>query len=298
MTKRAVSFHTDPIAGPIPRSTIGRGWWRLKHRLRSLLGLRRGFKVPIGGGEKRGPGESSSAAHGAGGRRERASQGVYYKEISTELLGKAFSRRGKGEKEYRVTFPDGTKMRIHCSLKRPYADVMGPVMLPHYERAQAMIRPGMRVLTMPSGTGYAAAWLAERVGPSGAVVAIEPDRESTSYAQRRYPRANVAFEQGGPVALAGEVDGAFHAGFVVHPEGSEIEARSLAEVWRVVAPGGWLLAVCSTERSRAEMDALVRELAPSPPLEEGGSPIAPVVDWLSTDDDAFHVVMVRKVRVE
>ena len=45
-------------------------------------------------------------------------------------------------------------------------------------------------------------------------------------------------------------------------------------------------------------DALVRELAPSPPLEEGGSPIAPVVDWLSTDDDAFHVVVVRKVRVE
>src|SRR5688572_14021060 len=164
-----VSRYTDPIAGPVPRSAPMRGWWRLKHRVRSLMGVRRGFKV----------------------------QGFYYKETSTELLSKALSRKGAGEKEYRVTFPDGAKMKVHCSVRRPYADIMGPVMLPHYQRAQAMIRPGMRVVTAPCGTGNAVAWLSERVGPSGAVVALDKDAESISYAQRRYARANVAFETGG-----------------------------------------------------------------------------------------------------
>src|SRR5262245_43080617 len=108
---RALTCYTDPIAGPVPRSALLRAWWRLNHRAWVPMGARRCVKI----------------------------QGYYYKETSTELLSKALSRKGSGEKEYRVTFPDGAKMLVHCSVRRPYADIMGPVMLTHYQRAQAMI---------------------------------------------------------------------------------------------------------------------------------------------------------------
>lgn len=264
---RPASYYTDPIAGPAPRSAAARVWWRLKHRARRLLGVRRGFKV----------------------------DGVYYKETTPELLSRALSRRGRGEKEYRATFPDGTKMLIHCSARRPYADIMGPVVLPHYQRAQAMIRPGMRVLALPCGTGNAVAWLADRVGPSGAVVALDHDNESITYALRRYPRPNVAFEIGDAGALAGEVDGSFTAAFVVQLDPDRIDLTMLPEVWRVVAPGGWVLLACPAETPRGPIDQVVRALQPTPPAEPGGAPAPPQVDWLSSDDEGFHIAVIRKL---
>lgn len=264
---RAVSFHTDPIAGPVPRSALARGWWRLKHRVRSLVGLRRGFKV----------------------------QGFYYKETSTELLAKALSRKGSGEKEYRVTFPDGSKLLVHCSLRRPFADITGPVTLQHFQRAQAMIRPGMRVVTAPCGTGHAVAWLSERVGPSGAVVALDTDAEAIAYAQRRYARANVAFERGGAASLAGEINGSFDAAFNVQLDAETLEAALVRELWRVVAPGGWMLLACPNEVPRGAVEQLIGSLEPSPAGEAGGAPIPAKADWLSTGDEGFHVVVVRKL---
>lgn len=264
---RVVSFYTDPIAGPAPRTAVSRAWWRLKHRVRSLMGVRRGFKV----------------------------QGHYYKETTTELLAKALSRKGSGEKEYRVTFPDGTKMLVHCSVRRPYADIMGPVLLTHYQRAQGMVRPGMRVVATPCGTGHAMAWLSERVGPSGAVVALDKDAETIAYAQHRYARRNVAFETGGASALTGEINGAFDAGFVVQTDPAAFDESLAREVWRVVAPGGWMLVACPADVAKEMVSGVIESLAPSPPLEEGGNPIPARADWLSTAEDGFHVVMVRKV---
>lgn len=261
---RVVLPYTDPISGAVPRDSLSRALWRLKHRARSLVGARRGFKV----------------------------EGVYYKEITTELLAKALSRRGTGEKEYRVTFPTGPKMLIRCSMKRPYADIMGPVMLPQYQRAQAMIRPGMRVLSALCGTGHAVEWLAVRVGPSGAVVALDTDAESIAYAQRRYARQNVAFEAGGAGALSGEVDGSFNASFMVTPAASAISPALIAETWRVTAPGGWMLIGCPADAPRSAIEDNVRGLATT----EGGEASIPAMpEWLSTNEDAFHAVLVRKL---
>jgi SAM-dependent methyltransferase len=276
---RVAAVNPDPIAGAVPRSSPARALWRLKHRVRSLLGARRGFKV----------------------------DGFYYKETSTELLARAVSRKGAGEKQYRVTCPDGSKLLIHCSLRRPYADIMGPVVLPNLQRAQAMVRPGMRVVTVPCGTGNAVRWLAERVGPSGAVVALDPDAESIAYAQRRYPRPNVAFEASGVSALAGEVDGSFDAGFVVSVDPDAVTRETLLEVWRVVAPGGWVLVGCPAEMPRAELDERLSPMLAPPGargsgdagagLGSGGAGGEPAgrADWLSTHDDSFHSVLVRKL---
>lgn len=257
---------SDPIAGPVPRSPVARGWWRLKHRLRRMLGTRRGFKV----------------------------DGVYYKETSTELLARALSRKGSGSKEYRVTFPDASKMLIHCTLKRPYADVLGTGVGMHYQRAQGMLRPGMRVLALPCGTGSAVGWLAERVGPSGAVVALDSDEESVVYGERRYARPNVAFETagaGGIGALAGEIDGAFDAAFVVSPDTGAITMPLVREAWRVTAPGGWLLVGCPSETARAALEALLLGVQSADP--DGPGALAGV-DWLSTSEDAYHAVLLRK----
>jgi SAM-dependent methyltransferase len=263
---RAVTSHTDPISGAVPRSSPARTFWRLKHRVRSLLGARRGFKV----------------------------DGFYYKETATELLARALSRKGKGEKEYRVTFPDGSKMMIHCSMRRPYADLMGPVMLPQFQRAQGMIRPGMRVLAAPCGTGNAVRWLSERVGPSGAVVALDTDAESIAYAQRRYARPNVAFECSGVAGLSGEIDGSFDAAFVISLDPGGIRADQASEVWRVTAPGGWVLLGCPVEVPRSQVQEFVGSMKES---EDDGAAAAQA-EWLSTSEDAFHAVLVRKLTAQ
>lgn len=315
--------YADPISGAPPRPGVGKAWWRFKHRLRSLVAIRRGFRV---------------------GR-------FYYKETSTELLARALSRKGRGEKEYRVTFPDGSKLLLHCSRLRPYADIIGPVLLGHLQRAQAMIRPGMRVLALPAGTGYIGAWLRERVGPSGAIVALDSDQESIAFALRRYASPNIAFEVGDERALAGEVDGSFAACFVATMDRERIRPALLNECWRVIAPGGWMLIACPAEQGRADLEPLIRSLgvgarrredgpsadAPSdhadlsgddsgydlpytaqpdsgfdphheapprdpprnPPRDAAQTPptgdVSPVIDWLSAPDDGVHLVVVRKL---
>ena len=197
--------------GHPPRSRFLRALWRLRHDLRTALGLRRSFRA----------------------------EGVYFKETTTVPLWRSLSRGGsKGVKEYRVTYPDGSKQYIQCTAERVYADAMGPLLLPSFHVARGMIRPGSRVLCMPGGTGYAPSWLGKHVGRSGGVVSIESDKESVLFAQKRYGAPNVAFEQGGIAALRGEIDGAFDAVLsithhVVDP-GADVEV--LREMWRVTRP--------------------------------------------------------------
>ncbi len=247
--------YADPITGPIPKSSMARSLWRLKQRIRTLVGLRRGFKI------------------GA----------AYYKETGTELLARALSRKGTGSKEYRVTFRDGSKLLIHCSLRRPYADIMGPLLLPLYQRIQGLIRPGARVLVLPCATGYLAAWVAGRVGPSGAVVAIDPDDESVRYAQKRYAAPNAAFEIGDTTALGGEIDNSFDAVLSTLKEVPSSPKSPLAELWRVTARAGWMLVLAPAELDRAALHAALTQAAPTG-----------IVEFLSAPDEPHHLALARK----
>jgi SAM-dependent methyltransferase len=174
--------------------------------------------------------------------------GVRYKELSQDTLRRAMSRRGVGFKEYAVRFPQGRRMRIKVTPWRWYEDLTGPVTLPLFQRAETMIRPGSRVLALRAGTGYAAAYLAGRVGPSGAVVCLDDDDESVRYARWRYPRPNVAYEDTNSRPphrdLAGETDGSFDAAILVDAfRPADDAAELLAECMRVVAAGGWIYLV-------------------------------------------------------
>ncbi len=170
--------------------------------------------------------------------------GVRYRERGRESLRRALSSRGSGVKEYDAEFPDGKRTRIRCTPDRLYADLSGPLLSQAYLACDPLIRPGMRLLDAACGTGYGAAWLAERVGPSGAVVALDRDLESIRYARLRYPLGNVSFEPGGVESVMGEVDGAFSGVFACGvPLRGNDAARVVGEWWRLVAPGGWLMIV-------------------------------------------------------
>ena len=188
--------------------------------------------------------------------------GVRYTERSAEPLRRALSRRGSGRKDYDAVFPGGTSMRIRATPGREYADLVGSRLRPVYTLVERLTRPGMRELDAGAGTGNGAASMVERVGPSGAVVALDRDRESVRYAQARYRAPNVAFECGWLDALAGETDGAFDGvvcADAIH-SGDDPE-KSLRELWRLVAPGGWLLLATPTPTPDADARAQGRARA-------------------------------------
>lgn len=223
--------------------------------------------------------------------------GVRYRARTTEPIRRALSRKGRGYKDFDVLFPSRKTMRIRLTPDRLYHDLTGPTRPHHCTHAEPLIRPGMRILELHSGTGTSAAWLADRVGPSGAVVALERDGESVRYARRRFPLDNTAFEIGGIEALSGEIDGAFDgviAARPVHPAPKEAAgagdsdadisapdisaddtpaAPDIAELWRLVTPGGWLLAALHSRPPAARDEArdLAATLLPKTP-EEGSIP--------------------------
>jgi len=177
-------------------------------------------------------------------RRIVTVQGVRYEELDAVPLRRALSR-GLG-KRYRVRFPDRAKMVLEVSGARPIADLLGAGDLGEFTLVDPLMRPGDRVLLLHAGTGHGVAWLSERLGPTGALVALEPDAASVRYARHRYHPANTALEvcdlhspTMAPAALIGELDGAFDA--IVHRrlpgDGPQRDAQ-LAECWRLLCPGG------------------------------------------------------------
>ncbi|MGE3109597.1 MAG: class I SAM-dependent methyltransferase [Phycisphaerales bacterium] len=266
----------DPTMGSVPTSPLLRALWRARHRLRTALGLRGSFRAG----------------------------GVYFKETSTAPLwrviaGKSPSNSIDGAKEYRVTYPDGSKQYIRCTAHRVYADAMGPLLLPSFQIAAGMIRPGSRVLCLPGGTGYAPCWLGQHVGRSGAVVSIDPDRESVVFAQHRYPAANIGFERGGVEALRGEIDGAFDVVMsITHiPISPPDDHPLLRELWRVTQPGGWMLIGRSTPGGVELIDrvehATIAVPAPAD-LAPGDAHPLPALELLSDADDPIRLVIARK----
>ena len=182
--------------------------------------------------------------------------GVVYRERSSLPLRRALTPTGGGVKEYDVRFPaaDGrtrARMRIRVTPTRLYADLGFSRRLGLYRSClDGRVRPGDRVLELGCGTGAGSAFIAEQVGPSGGVVALERDGESIRYARQRYLAANLGFELGGADSLSGELDGAFDVVVAVDPLSIEPEAAAaLQELWRVTAPGGVLM-ICQHPDAR------------------------------------------------
>lgn len=186
------------------------------------------------------PGLANRLRHTLGLRQILVVAGVRYREVSIEPLRHALSRKGAGHKDYDVTFPDGRAMQIRATPRRVFADLSEPRLWPALRILSGRILPGMRVLVLGGGTGFAGAWVAERVAPSGVVVSLDGDSQSVAFAKARYRAPNVSFELGGLEGTAGETDGAFNAVIAAEPAGEGGIEGPIRELWRLVAPDGWL----------------------------------------------------------
>jgi len=174
--------------------------------------------------------------------------GVVYRERSSGPLGGIFGERRPGSKQYDVRFPSGERMRIRVTPERPYPDLTGPRFPESARILESIVRPGSRVLELGCARGHTAAWLGVCVGPSGAVVALDPDNESIRFARRRHPANNIAFEVGTIGHVAGELDGAFDGvvvtasqNLISEDKGSDRARTEAQELWRLTRTGGWLL---------------------------------------------------------
>ena len=103
--------------------------------------------------------------------------------------------------------------------------------------------PGDRVLDVGCGGGYLARTLAATVGPDGRITGIDPSATAVSYARHRSP-ANCSFAVG--VAQGLELpDRSFDvvtSTLAAHHIPHEERAAAFAEMFRVLRPGGALLA--------------------------------------------------------
>jgi ubiquinone/menaquinone biosynthesis C-methylase UbiE len=105
--------------------------------------------------------------------------------------------------------------------------------------ARLGLKTGERVLDVGCGTGRLACWIAERVGSPGCVVGIDPLAERIAIARAK--AADIRFEVGQAEDLAAFADATFDAvcmSSVLHWVTDK--ARALAEVRRVLRPGGRL----------------------------------------------------------
>src|SRR3954469_9929210 len=117
-----------------------------------------------------------------------------------------------------------------------------------------------RVLDVGCGTGRLARWIAERLGPKGSVVGIDPLEHRISVA--RSHAGAVRFEVGQSEDLGAFEDSSFDAvclSSVLHWVSDK--ARALAEIRRVLRPGG-RVAVPTLPQELSRASTVARVLQP------------------------------------
>jgi demethylmenaquinone methyltransferase / 2-methoxy-6-polyprenyl-1,4-benzoquinol methylase len=144
-----------------------------------------------------------------------------------------------------------------------FYDLMNSVMtagLHHRWRARATdlaaVGPGSRALDVATGTGDLAVELARRAGPDGEVIGSDFSEEMLALARRKAPE--LAFEWGNALELP-YPDGRFDAATVGFGARnfSDLD-RGLAEMTRVVRPGGRVVVLEITTPQRPPLSTFFR----------------------------------------
>jgi len=133
----------------------------------------------------------------------------------------------------------------------------------------ARLKPGDNVLEVGCGTGSLTLAAKRQIGPSGEVVGIDIAPEMVAVATRKAARKNVgATFQVGSIADLAFPENRFDVvlcSFMIYHMPEDVRLRGLAEVHRVLKPGGhlFILDAALTDKQRRRSAKLhdVRELA-------------------------------------
>jgi len=144
-------------------------------------------------------------------------------------------------------------------------DLMNQVMtagMHHRWRERAVeisgVGPGGRALDVATGTGDLALALARRVGPDGEVVGMDFSEEMLSLARRKQAGGRVSFEWGNALELA-YADDSFDAATVGFGARNFADLDAgLAEMARVVRPGGRVVVLEITTPTRPPLSLFFR----------------------------------------
>jgi ubiquinone/menaquinone biosynthesis C-methylase UbiE len=120
----------------------------------------------------------------------------------------------------------------------------------------ARIQPGETVLDVGCGTGTLVMAVARRVGRAGRVVGIDPGRQQIVRARAKAARSNVPVEfQSGVIEQLAFPDQTFDVVFstlMMHHLPAPLKRQGLAEIVRVLKPGGRLVIVDFTHKQERQ----------------------------------------------
>ena len=111
--------------------------------------------------------------------------------------------------------------------------------------ADAALRPGVAVLDVGCGTGTLAITVQRRVGLTGRVVGVDPSAEQIARARAKAARRTLPTEfQRGVIEQLAFPDGTFDvvlSTLMIHHLPAPLKRQGLAEITRVLKPGGRLV---------------------------------------------------------
>lgn len=122
----------------------------------------------------------------------------------------------------------------------------------------AQLRPGESVLDVGCGTGILLLQARQRVGPAGRAVGIDPGVRQIEWARRKAARRGIAaeFDVGGIERLP-YPDATFDAvlsTMMMHHLPDDLKSAGLAEIARVLVPGGRVVVVDFKRSDRKDAD--------------------------------------------
>jgi ubiquinone/menaquinone biosynthesis C-methylase UbiE len=110
---------------------------------------------------------------------------------------------------------------------------------------QAMLKPGERLLDVGCGTGGVTIPAKKRIGQNGPVSGIDPSPEMIVVARKKAQRARVDIDfRIGVIESLPYADGSFDvvtSSLMMHHLPYDVQQKGLAEIYRVLRPGGRIL---------------------------------------------------------